>query len=81
MAKQRAKLAGTTNASAGVHEQPARTDDRTYPDSAAIAALAYELWQGRGCPEGSPEEDWSRAEEELQARQAGRLVALRQPNL
>jgi hypothetical protein len=33
-----------------------------------IAALAYRLWQGRGCPEGSPEEDWHRAVEELRAR-------------
>ena len=23
-----------------------------------IAALAYELWQARGCPDGSPDEDW-----------------------
>jgi len=27
-----------------------------------IAALAYRLWQERGCPIGSPEEDWFRAE-------------------
>ena len=33
-----------------------------------IAALAYELWQARGCPDGSPEEDWYRAAEELRAR-------------
>ena len=26
-----------------------------------IAALAYQLWQARGCPEGSPEEDWFEA--------------------
>jgi Protein of unknown function (DUF2934) len=32
-----------------------------------IAALAHALWQERGCPEGSPEEDWFRAEEELRA--------------
>ncbi len=32
---------------------------------AQIAARAYELWQERGCPIGTPEEDWSRAEEEL----------------
>jgi hypothetical protein len=31
------------------------------------AALAYALWQERGCPEGSPEEDWFRAEAELRA--------------
>jgi hypothetical protein len=30
-----------------------------------IAALAFALWQERGCPEGSPEVDWFRAEEEL----------------
>jgi hypothetical protein len=33
-----------------------------------IAALAYQLWQARGCPYGSPEEDWLRAESELRAR-------------
>ncbi len=30
-----------------------------------IATLAYQFWQARGCPQGSPEEDWFRAEEEL----------------
>ena len=33
----------------------------------AIANLAYELWQQRGCPFGSSEEDWNRAEALLQA--------------
>ena len=33
-----------------------------------IAALAYTLWQARGGPEGSPEEDWFRAAHELRAR-------------
>lgn len=33
----------------------------------AIEALAYALWQERGCPEGSPEEDWLKAEQELSA--------------
>jgi hypothetical protein len=33
-----------------------------------IAARAYELWQARGCPEGSPQEDWFRATEELRSR-------------
>ena len=37
-------------------ENPAGTD---------TAALAYRLWQERGCPMGSPEEDWFRAESEL----------------
>jgi hypothetical protein len=33
--------------------------------------LAHELWQSRGCSEGSPEEDWLRATQELRARAAG----------
>ena len=31
----------------------------------ALAARAYQLWQKRGCPLGSPETDWFRAEQEL----------------
>jgi len=30
-----------------------------------IARLAYSYWEARGCPFGSPEEDWFRAEMEL----------------
>lgn len=30
-----------------------------------IAALAYQHWLERGCPEGSPDEDWFFAEQEL----------------
>jgi hypothetical protein len=30
-----------------------------------IALRAYELWQQRGCPLGTPETDWFRAEQEL----------------
>jgi len=33
-----------------------------------IAALAYKLWQARGCPQGSSEEDWFHAAQELRAR-------------
>jgi Protein of unknown function (DUF2934) len=32
-----------------------------------IAALAYKFWQARGCPDGTPEEDWFRAEKEIAA--------------
>ncbi len=38
------------------------------PAHEQIASLAYALWQHRGCPEGSPEEDWLRAEQELLGR-------------
>jgi hypothetical protein len=33
-----------------------------------IAALAYEFWQARGCPEGSADEDWANAVKELRSR-------------
>ena len=33
-----------------------------------VAALAYKLWQERGCPIGSDQEDWFRAENEVQNR-------------
>ncbi len=34
----------------------------------AVAALAYQMWQERGCPIGSDQEDWFRAENELKNR-------------
>lgn len=39
-----------------------------------VAELAYHLWVSRGCPMGSPDEDWLRAEEKL--RQSRKLVAV-----
>jgi hypothetical protein len=37
-------------------------------DEYGIAALAYLFWQERGCPIGSDQEDWFRAEETLKSR-------------
>ena len=37
-------------------------------DREEVARLAYLFWQERGSPIGSPDEDWFRAEEELQPR-------------
>lgn len=34
-------------------------------DERAVAALAFLIWQNRGCPIGSDQEDWFRAEEDL----------------
>jgi hypothetical protein len=33
-----------------------------------IAALAYQLWEARGCPQGSPDEDWFEAVRQLRLR-------------
>ena len=35
------------------------------PDHADIARLAYLHWLDRGCPIGSPDEDWAHAEQAL----------------
>ena len=43
----------------------ARPDLIETVDEGAIAVRAYQLWQQRGCPEGSPDTDWFQAEEEL----------------
>ncbi len=50
--------------------QQRRTNEHGIPifGHAEIAALAYELWHARGCPQGSPEEDWFHAAEQLRSR-------------
>jgi hypothetical protein len=40
------------------------------PTGDNIPALARALWKARGCPEGSPEEDWFRAERALKSQLA-----------
>jgi hypothetical protein len=44
-----------------------------FPDSSLdhrrTTLLAYEFWRARGCPEGSPEQDWFLAEEQLRHQQ------------
>jgi len=55
-----------------VHQQAKTKPAVTVPAQEAgegdIAVLAYKLWQARQCPEGSPQEDWFRAVEELRHR-------------
>ena len=40
-------------------------------DGAQIEKLAYRFWEERGRPSGSPEEDWFKAERELQRESIG----------
>ena len=35
------------------------------PEPDHVAELAYTLWESRGCPIGSAEDDWFKAEHEL----------------
>ncbi len=48
----------------------------------AVAELAYRLWEERGCPEGSPEDDWYKAElmiEREQDDEGGKAKSLNTP--
>lgn len=39
-------------------------------DCEEVRFLAYSYWKARGCPEGSPEADWFRAEQDLRTKAA-----------
>ena len=47
----------------------------TGPSHSDIAALAYQIWSDRGCPIGSPDEDWFQAEKELSRRDESAAMA------
>jgi hypothetical protein len=49
--------------------------DIAKPTEDEIGALAYQLWNSRGCPIGSPEEDWFSAEMELMNHQKVSIIA------
>lgn len=38
------------------------------PTQEEVAVLAYSLWQARGCPVGTPDEDWFSAESRLKVK-------------
>lgn len=40
-----------------------------HPEHRSIGELAYRLWQARGCPAGSAEQDWLDAEKQLRLAQ------------
>jgi hypothetical protein len=42
--------------------EPVRTAATASPTESEIATVAYQLWLERGCPIGSDQEDWYRAE-------------------
>jgi LmbE family N-acetylglucosaminyl deacetylase len=41
--------------------------NQDHVDHGMVEKLAYQLWQERGSPLGSPEQDWLRAEEQLRS--------------
>ena len=62
MPKQSAKF----NATATETEPGDGVMSQTGSDE-VVAKLAYKLWLQRGSPEGSPEDDWYKAEQLLQS--------------
>jgi hypothetical protein len=56
----------------GAHAQTESAADRNRFTHDDIAALAHKLWLERGSPEGSPDEDWFHAAEQLRARSSNR---------
>jgi len=84
-APARRKVATRTRAQRTTESVDALATPAAEPESAAvaavyepsreeIAALAYSFWEARGCQEGSPEQDWLRAEEELKTRVASAIA-------
>ncbi|MEO8594991.1 MAG: DUF2934 domain-containing protein [Candidatus Solibacter sp.] len=50
--------------------------DHPSPSNQQIEARAYQLWEERGHPVGSPEIDWCRAERELAEKRQGAASSL-----
>ena len=56
------------------HEAQNVASDADLPSRDQIAERAFLLWQTRGCPEGSAEQDWLQAEAELQSEHKSRHI-------
>ena len=52
-------------AAPGIASYPDLTSLLAALEHERIAALAYFFWQERGCPDGSPDEDWLCAERHI----------------
>jgi hypothetical protein len=59
------KSAEAPNGTAKRRKPAAKKQTTTAPSREEIARLAEKFWAERGRPEGSPEQDWLRAEQEL----------------
>jgi len=63
----------TTNTLTENQEQPQGSP----VSESEIATLAYALWEKRGRPHGSPEEDWYQAERALRLKKLTRTFSVR----
>jgi len=70
MAKLRTRSAGVGSDVIDIPDEPEAIagDDVSAIATDTVSRRAYELWLERGCPEGSPEQDWYQAESEVKGR-------------
>jgi hypothetical protein len=52
-----------------LHRMEGKTHGHPELEHEKTAILAHELWEARGCPYGSPNEDWFHATEQLRSSQ------------
>jgi hypothetical protein len=69
MSKQ-SKQGNLESVSAGSARSHAEAVATTDCNEVEVREQAYSCWQERGCPAGSPDEDWLRAERGLNGRAA-----------
>ena len=68
MASRALKIEPEKNKEKDVFIESPSTKTVVEENEQGVAALAYLFWQERGCPIGSDQEDWFRAEETLKKR-------------
>jgi hypothetical protein len=67
-AKEKSSTAApSSNRTASEHHTSAASNAEATRD--AIAQLAFQKWQKRGCPPGEDQQDWFEAEQELKSLQ------------
>ena len=64
MSNKTTSTTSQTAAAAATVMAPEKVSDAV-PSQEEIAVQAYFYWEARGCPDGSAEDDWLRAEQEL----------------
>lgn len=65
----------------GTVSESGKTAATVSPTESEIAAIAYQLWLEKGCPIGSDQEDWFRAEAMLKNTLVVKCEDLRRPSI
>ncbi len=70
MSKQSVQDSLESVSAGSAQSQAAEAVAVTEHNEVEVREQAYSIWQERGCPVGSPDEDWLRAERELNGHAA-----------